>query len=87
MAFLFLTTRMRRHTEGLERLEVQARTVREALEQAEQRYPGLTNDLFEGRDLHEGILIAIDDTVVDNPLTVRLQPDSEIYIIPAMSGG
>jgi len=78
---------MRRHTDGLDRLEVSGATVREALDQAEGRYPGITDDLFEGADLRAGITIAIDDTIVDHPLGFPLKEESEIYIVPAMSGG
>jgi molybdopterin converting factor small subunit len=87
MAFLFLTTRMRLHTGGLERLEVIGPTVREALQEAERRYPGVTEDLFEGTDLRAGFTIAINDTIVDHPLGILLEPTSEIYIVPAMGGG
>ena len=87
MATLFLTAPMRRHAGGAERLEVIGPTVREALEQAEKRYPGITADLFEGNDLRAGFTIAINDTVVDHPLASLLEPTSEIYIVPAMGGG
>ncbi len=87
MPYLFLTTPMRRHTNGLDRLEVSGATVREALVEAEGRYPGITDDVLEGGDLRAGMTIAIDDTVVDHPLGFPLQEESEIYIVPAMSGG
>lgn len=87
MPYLFLTTPMRRHTAGLDRLEVSGATVREALTEAERRYPGITDDLLEDGDLRAGITIAIDDTIVDRPLGFQLNDESEIYIVPAMSGG
>ena len=87
MPVLFLTTRMRRCAGGAERVAVEGRTVRAALEEAERRHPGITEDLFEGSDLRAGITIAIDDTIVDAPLSRALEASSEIYSVPAMSGG
>ena len=66
--------------------EVEATTVREAIDQLDARTPGLRNRLVDsGPVLREHINVFVDG--VQASLDTQLRPDSTIHVIPAVSGG
>jgi sulfur-carrier protein len=72
---------------GTERsTEVEATTVREAIDRLDDRTPGLRNRLVDsGPVLREHINVFVDG--VQASLDTPLRPDSTIHVIPAVSGG
>jgi len=72
---------------GLPReLEVEAATVSEAIEQLEERWPGLRDRLVEsGPRLRPHINVYVDRERGD--LDSRLEPRSRLDVIAAISGG
>lgn len=66
--------------------EVEATTVREAIDRLDERTPGVRNRLVDsGPVLREHINVFVDGTQasLDTPVTA----DSTIHVIPAVSGG
>ena len=80
MAWVEIPPRLRHHTHGRARLEVDGRNVRALLETLEQRFPGLGHELAKGA-------IAIDGEIVNDPLLEPIDPDSEIHFLPRIGGG
>jgi sulfur-carrier protein len=72
---------------GTERsTEVEATSVREAIDRLDDRTPGLRNRLVDsGPALREHINVFVDG--VQASLDTPLRPDSTIHVIPAVSGG
>ena len=72
---------------GTERsTEVEATTVREAIDRLDDRTPGLRNRLVDsGPVLREHINVFVDG--VQASLDTPVRPDSTIHVIPAVSGG
>jgi molybdopterin converting factor small subunit len=72
---------------GTERsTEVEATSVREAIDRLDDRTPGLRNRLVDsGPVLREHINVFVDG--VQASLDTPLRPDSTIHVIPAVSGG
>jgi molybdopterin converting factor small subunit len=72
---------------GTERsTEVEATTVREAIDRLDDRTPGLRNRLVDsGPVLREHINVFVEG--VQASLDTPLRPDSTIHVIPAVSGG
>ena len=72
---------------GAERtVEVEAATVRDALDRMEERWPGMRSRLCESAErLRRHIVIFVDSDRSD--LSAPVQPGSEIRIVPALSGG
>lgn len=70
-----------RFTGGRTELEVAATTFRRLVLELEERFPGL------GKQVEEGMAIAIDGEIFQDAYAAVLKPDSEIYLIPKIGGG
>ncbi len=58
-----------------------ADTFRRLVVELEQRYPGL------GKQVEESMAVAIDGEIYQDAYSARLEPDSEICLIPKIAGG
>ena len=74
-------TSCQRFTGGKTELEVAATNFRRLVVELEQRFPGL------GKQVEEGMAIAIDGEIYQDAYAAVLKPDSEIYLIPKIGGG
>jgi molybdopterin converting factor small subunit len=70
-----------RFTGGKAELEVTATNFRRLILELEQRYPGL------GKQVEEGMAVAIDGEIFQDAYGAVLRPDSEIVLIPKIGGG
>jgi molybdopterin synthase sulfur carrier subunit len=77
----FSGTSCLRYTGGRTELEVKADTFRRLVRELDERFPGL------GKQVEEGMAIAVDGEIYQDAYGVVLKPDSEIYIIPKIAGG
>jgi molybdopterin synthase sulfur carrier subunit len=68
-------------TNGETEFDVNADTFRRLIHELNDRFPGL------GTQVEEGMAIAIDGEIYQDAYSVALKSDSEIYIIPKISGG
>jgi molybdopterin converting factor small subunit len=68
-------------TGGVAELDVEATNFRRLVIELERRFPGL------GRQVEEGMAIAIDGEIYQDAYAAPLSPDSEIYLIPKIGGG
>ena len=71
----------RRFTGGETEFEVEADTVRRMIVELDRRFPGL------GHQIDEGMAVAIDGEIYQDAYQARLEPDSEIVLIPKIGGG
>ena len=71
----------RRFTGGKTELEVTATTFRRLVLELESRFPGL------GRQVEEGMAVAIDGEIYQDAYAAQLKPESEIVLIPKIGGG
>jgi molybdopterin converting factor small subunit len=85
MAQVEIPTRLLELTGGQTRLQVEAHTVRALLRALDQRFPGL------GDQLKATTAVAIDGEIIgqrlSDALLERVEPDSEVYFVPAIAGG
>jgi molybdopterin converting factor small subunit len=72
---------VRRLTGGLTEFDVEANTVRRLITELDRRFPGL------GHQIDEGMAIAIDGEIFQDAYLEKLNPDSEIVLIPKIGGG
>lgn len=91
MATVYVPTPLRRLTEGQSRVDVEAGTVRELIEQLEQQFPGVKDRLVED---DSGEIKRFINVFVNGEEIRSLQgedtevgDDDEVSIIPAMAGG
>jgi len=83
-------TQLRPLTEGAREVAVAAQTVEELLATLEARYPGIRERLCEADGALRpfiSIYVGSEDIRLREGLATCLQPDDEIFIVPAMSGG
>jgi len=74
-------TAARRLTGGVSEFEVEADTVRRMILELDRRFPGL------GHQIDEGMAVAIDGEIYQDAYLARLNPDSEVVLIPKIGGG
>ena len=72
---------VRRFTGGVTELDVEATNFRRLVLELDRRYPGL------GKQVEEGMAVAIDGEIYQDAYLAPLQPDSEVYLIPKIGGG
>jgi sulfur-carrier protein len=70
-----------RFTGGKTELEVAATTFRRLVLELDQRFPGL------GRQVEEGMAVAIDGEIFQDAYAATFGPDSEVVLIPKIGGG
>jgi molybdopterin converting factor small subunit len=73
-------TSCQRFTGGKTEFEVAATTFRRLVLELEQRYPGL------GKQVEESMAVAIDGEIYQDAYAAKLEPNSEIYLIPNRTG-
>ncbi len=87
MPVIWIPAQLRDLTGGLERVAVEAETVRQAIERLEQLYPGIRARLCEGDRLRENLSVLVDGVVSRQRLRQRLTATNEVHILPLISGG
>ena len=81
MATVFIPPPLRSLTEGQELVEAQGRNVRDVIDDLDARFPGF------GEQLRPGLAVAVGTTVTSLGLLAKVDPDSEVHFLPAISGG
>ena len=81
MAIVVFPRAWQQHTDGAERVEVEASDVRSLVSGLRARFPGLAPLLSEEH------AVAIDGEIVNDPLLEPVEPDSEVHFLPRLSGG
>ena len=87
MPTVFIPVQLRGLTAETAQVEVQATTVKEAIEQLERRFPGVQDRLCQGDSLAPGLQVSIDHVMSGRGLRAKLQPNSELHFLPAIGGG
>jgi len=80
VATVHFSSGMARFTGGVESVTIDARRVRELLDEVAARYPRLTDPL-------EAMAVAVDGAVHAEPDYVELGPESEVHFVPQVAGG
>jgi sulfur-carrier protein len=76
-----ISSRVRDFTGGLDAFDVEARTIRALIRELDSRYPGL------GELVEDNMAIAIDGEIFQDALGADLHANSEVVLIPKISGG
>lgn len=75
-------------TQGEERVSVPGETLRQVIENLEERYPGIQGRLCEpDGHLRANLAVVVDGAVSQQRLRHKLSEDSQVRFIPAISGG
>ena len=87
---IVIPTPLRKYTQGVELVEVEAGDLKQALDQLEQRFPGIRAGIFEQTGaLRRFINIYVDgeDVRFLRDLETPVKEGTEIAIVPAIAGG
>lgn len=90
MAHVQFTPALRRFAPSLDSFESEAATVAQLLEEIDRRYPGLKDYLVDERGAlrqHVNIFVGEDLVRDKEALSDALDPDDQVYILQALSGG
>ena len=86
---IHIPTPMRQHTEGQAVVESNGATIQAAFDQLSQKYPALTQRLFENGQVRRFVNVYLNDEDIrylDN-LGTAVKDGDELSIIPAVAGG
>lgn len=68
-------------------VEVQGATVAQIIDSLDAICPGIRDRLIEDGDLRQDLAVSVDGETTQIGLLQKVQPDSEVYILPAIGGG
>jgi molybdopterin converting factor small subunit len=80
VAIVVFSGSLARHTEGVERVEIEARRVVDLVKTLGDRYPALRGQI-------EDMAVAIDDEIHNDASFLRLEADSVVHFVPRIGGG
>jgi molybdopterin converting factor small subunit len=87
MPTLFIPAPLRELTGGQDKIDVPGKTFGEAINELDRRYPGVKGRLVRGDDLIPGFQVSVNDVLTKQGLRAKLEPTSEVHILPAIGGG
>jgi molybdopterin synthase sulfur carrier subunit len=86
MPTVFLPQQLRDLTDGVKQLDIEAETLRQAIDSLEERFPGVKRRLCDDSGLLPGLQVSVDN-LSTRKLSTKLLPSSEIHFLPAIGGG
>lgn len=87
MPTVHIPPQMRDLTGGAAQVEIEAATLRQAIDALEARFPGMRERLCRDDELAPGLQASIDETMATRSLRTPLKPGSELHFLPAFGGG
>lgn len=84
------TGHLRRYFPDLEEIELPARTAAELVHALDQRWPGMAGFLVDERGaLRRHVNVFVGDELIRDRegLTDALEPDAQVFVMQALSGG
>ena len=87
MATIFIPTMLQEITHGTKKLELDARTVRQVVDELGKMYPGIQERLLDANDIREGLAVVVDGDVSVMGMLTKVSQTSEVHFVPAIGGG
>lgn len=87
MATVWIPSLLRDLCSGERTVEVPGRTVRQVIDNLEERCPGIRDRLVEDGELRPELAVSVDGETTQFGLLEPVGEQSEIYILPALGGG
>ncbi len=87
MPVIWIPSMLRTLTDDRDRVRVEGETLRQVVDNLEAAHPGIRDRLCDGGRLKPGLAVSVDSEVTLDGLQQVVGPDSEIHIVPAISGG
>ena len=87
MPSIWIPTQLRELTQGHQVVPVTGATVREVIDDLEKQFPGIKERLCEGDKVRANISVVVDGHVAPLKIREKLEPESEVHFVIAISGG
>lgn len=87
MPRVFVPAALRSATGGCDQVEVEGATIGELLDALEDRFPGIRGRIVDGDRLAAWLSVVVDGSLVNKSFWTPIGPDSEVHLLPAISGG
>ena len=87
LATIFIPTMLLEITHGIKNLELDARIVRQVVDELEKVYPGIQERLLDANDIREGLAVVVDGDVSVMGMLTKVGEKSEVHFVPAIGGG
>lgn len=87
MPRVFIPPPMRSLTDGEKVVEVGGTTLRQVIENLEQRFPGIKQRLCQDEDIRPGISVDVGGSLATLGMLQQTATDAEIHFLPAIGGG
>tara|TARA_B110000196_G_scaffold284913_1_gene267712 strand:- start:317 stop:562 length:246 start_codon:yes stop_codon:yes gene_type:complete len=81
MARIVLAGNLRLYTEGVTELELESGSIRSLIRELRRRYPDIPEDI------EDELAISIDGVLHQDDWFAKIGPDSEVHLLPRISGG
>ena len=81
MARIVLTGNLKLYTGGVTELELESRSIRSLIRYLRRRYPDIP------QDIEDELAISIDGVLHQDDWFAKIGPDSEVHLLPRISGG
>ena len=87
MPIVAIPSLLRNLTKGEESVTVPGTTIREVINNLEDRYPGLKARLCENDRIKPGIAVYVNGLLTRGSILESVNADAEIHFLPAIGGG
>ena len=87
MPTVFIPTMLQPMAGGVKQVDVEAKNVRQVIDELEQLYPGIKDRLVEENKIRPNLAVAIDGEVARMGLLEKVGEGSEVHFVPAIGGG
>lgn len=87
MVTVYVPTMLLPLTGGVKQVPVAAVNIRQVINALEELYPGIKDRLVADNQLRPDLSVAIDGEIARMGLLERVQENSEVHFVPAISGG
>jgi len=81
MARIVLSGNLRLYTEGVTELELESGSIRSLIRELRRRYPDIPEDI------EDELAISIDGVLHQDEWFAKIGTDSEVHLLPRISGG
>jgi len=78
---------MQELSSGEQRVNVQGNNIRQVIDNLDAVYPGFKDRLVEDGRVKPNISVAIDGEITPLGMIEKVEDDSEVHFLPAISGG
>jgi molybdopterin converting factor small subunit len=87
MPVVFIPSLLRSYSDGRSKVAVSGATLRQVFDNLEAECPGIRARIVDDGRIRPEISVSVDNELIDTGLLYPVAETSEVYLLPAISGG